>query len=101
MTHAHMHACCAHTYTQDICKNGKTPKLVVDGLSSTDLNQGHLGNCWFVAACSALALEKKLWEKVVPSWTDQVRGVGQEGKEGAGLEGKEGGWILSPLLVNE
>ena len=47
-------------------------KLVVDGLSSIVRNQECLGNCWLVAACSALALEKKLWERV--SWTDQVRG---------------------------
>lgn len=46
---------------------------MVEGLSSTDLNQGALGNCWFVAACSALALEKKLWEKVIPDWKDQVK----------------------------
>ena len=58
---------------QDICGNDSKPKLVVDGLSSTDLNQGQLGNCWFVAACAALALEKKLWEKVIPDWKNQVR----------------------------
>ena len=52
--------------------DGPGPKLVVDGLSSSDLNQGRLGNCWFVAACSALALEKKLWDKVVPDVKEQV-----------------------------
>ena len=44
----------------------------MDGLSSTDLNQGSIGNCWFVAACSALALNKSLWEKVVPNAREQV-----------------------------
>ena len=44
----------------------------MNGVSSTDLNQGSLGNCWFVAACSALALEQKLWDKVVPHWREQV-----------------------------
>ncbi len=71
MYHAHTHTH-THTHTQDICQ-GKTPKLVVDGLSSRDLNQGQLGNCWFVAACSALALEKKLWNKVIPDYKNQVR----------------------------
>ena len=52
--------------------DGPSPKLIVDGLSSSDLKQGALGNCWFVAACSALALEKKLWDKVVPDLKEQV-----------------------------
>ena len=52
--------------------DGPGPKLIVDGLSSSDLNQGALANCWFVAACSALALEKKLWDKVVPDLEEQV-----------------------------
>ena len=52
--------------------DGPGPKLIVDGLSSSDLNQGALGNCWFVAACSGLALEKKLWDKVVPDLEEQV-----------------------------
>ena len=45
----------------------------MEGLDPSDLNQGELGNCWFVAACSALALEKKLWDKVVPNVKEQVR----------------------------
>ena len=53
--------------------DGPAPKLIVDGLSSSDLNQGSLGNCWFVAACSALALERKLWDKVLPDTKEQVR----------------------------
>jgi calpain-5 len=43
----------------------------VKGLSASDLNQGTLGNCWFIAACSALALERRLWEKVVVNHTEQ------------------------------
>ena len=34
---------------QEICDN---PRLFVDGISHHDATQGHLGNCWFVAACS-------------------------------------------------
>ena len=52
--------------------DGPGPKLIIEGLSNSDLNQGALGNCWFVAACSALALEKKLWDKVVPDLEEQV-----------------------------
>ncbi|KAI3380734.1 hypothetical protein SNEBB_001556 [Seison nebaliae] len=52
----------------DICPN---PKLFVDGISQNDVYQGQLGNCWFVAACSVLATEKSIWNKVIPNWKDQ------------------------------
>ncbi|XP_059498557.1 calpain-5-like [Stegostoma tigrinum] len=47
------------------------PQLFVDGISSRDLHQGSLGNCWFVAACSCLATESSLWKKVIPDHADQ------------------------------
>ncbi|XP_041034860.1 calpain-5-like isoform X2 [Carcharodon carcharias] len=47
------------------------PQLFVDGISSRDLNQGSLGNCWFVAACSCLATEPSLWKKVIPDHKEQ------------------------------
>uniref|UniRef100_UPI00398EA47D calpain-5-like n=1 Tax=Pristiophorus japonicus TaxID=55135 RepID=UPI00398EA47D len=47
------------------------PRLFVDGISSRDLNQGSLGNCWFVAACSCLATERSLWTKVIPDHREQ------------------------------
>ncbi|XP_073497235.1 calpain-6 [Phyllobates terribilis] len=47
------------------------PHLFVDGISHQDLHQGKLGNCWFVAACSCLALRKTLWKKVIPEWNKQ------------------------------
>lgn len=46
---------------QEITEN---PHLFVEGISSHDLNQGEVGNCWFVAACSCLALKPDLWQKV-------------------------------------
>ncbi|KAM4546359.1 calpain-5-like [Fundulus diaphanus] len=47
------------------------PHLFVEGISSHDLNQGVVGNCWFVAACSCLALKPHLWHKVIPDWKEQ------------------------------
>ena len=45
-------------------------------MSSHDVTQGKLGNCWFVAACSSLALEPSLLEKVcIPLYNFQVRFV--------------------------
>lgn len=47
---------------QEICKD---PRLFVDGISTRDLHQGSLGNCWMVAAISCLASEPSLWKKVL------------------------------------
>ncbi|XP_065836926.1 calpain-5-like isoform X2 [Oscarella lobularis] len=52
----------------EICDN---PRLVVDGVEGNDLNQGEVGNCWFVAACASLAGERKLWNHVVPDVKQQ------------------------------
>ncbi|NWH98878.1 CAN5 protein, partial [Tichodroma muraria] len=53
---------------KDLCED---PHLLVDGMSSHDFNQGKLGNCWFVAACSCLALRKSLWQQVIPDCNEQ------------------------------
>ena len=56
-------------YLQEICDS---PKLVVDGVGPNDLNQGSLGNCWFIAACTSLSLDQKAWNRVVPDVNHQV-----------------------------
>ncbi|KAM4714625.1 calpain-5 [Anableps anableps] len=53
---------------REICKD---PRLFVDGISTRDLHQGSLGNCWMVAAISCLASESSLWKKVIPDHMDQ------------------------------
>ncbi|KAM6894436.1 calpain-5 [Lycodopsis pacificus] len=52
----------------EICKD---PRLFVDGISTRDLHQGSLGNCWMVAAISCLASEPSLWKKVIPDHAGQ------------------------------
>ena len=41
------------------------PQLFVEGAGAEDFHQGELGNCWFVAACSSIAKDPKLWKKVI------------------------------------
>ncbi|KGL73760.1 Calpain-5 [Tinamus guttatus] len=53
---------------KELCED---PRLFVNGISSHDLHQGILGNCWFVAACSCLALQETLWQKVIPDFKEQ------------------------------
>lgn len=53
---------------KDICED---PHLFVDGVSTQDLIQGELGNCWFVAACACLAINKRIWSRVIPDHKTQ------------------------------
>ncbi|XP_064603652.1 calpain-5-like [Liolophura sinensis] len=53
---------------KEICK---APKLIVEGVSCDDIREGELGNCWFVTACTTLAQEPKLLQKVLPGAKDQ------------------------------
>uniref|UniRef100_A0A667ZUP6 Calpain-5-like n=1 Tax=Myripristis murdjan TaxID=586833 RepID=A0A667ZUP6_9TELE len=53
---------------KELCKD---PRLFVDGISTRDLHQGSLGNCWMVAATSCLASEPSLWKKVIPDHMEQ------------------------------
>ena len=56
------------TKFQEICEY---PRLMVEGISHHDATQGHLGNCWFVAACSVLSGVPEMWSKVVPQAEEQ------------------------------
>ncbi|XP_033125122.1 calpain-5-like, partial [Anneissia japonica] len=52
----------------EICED---PKLLVEGADSGDVDQGALGNCWFVAASSSLALHQEIFDKVIPKISEQ------------------------------
>ncbi|KAH1181094.1 calpain-12-like [Mauremys mutica] len=48
---------------QEICRS---PKFIEEDMSRTDVMQGKLGNCWFLAAAASLTLEPRLMQRVVP-----------------------------------
>lgn len=50
---------------QDICKTA--PKFFTKGVSRTDIAQGRMLNCWFVAAVASLTDAKELFDAVCPS----------------------------------
>ncbi|XP_064645832.1 calpain-5-like [Lineus longissimus] len=70
----------------EICK---VPKFIVAGVTCDDLNQGDLGNCWFVSACAGLAKEPKMFQKVVPEskaqeWPPENKVPSGDGEEKTG-----------------
>lgn len=48
----------------EICAN---PKFIVDDVSRFDLDQGYLGNCWFIAAVSMVTQRPLIFEFLIPS----------------------------------
>ncbi|XP_062350916.1 calpain-3 isoform X3 [Cinclus cinclus] len=48
---------------REICEN---PRFIIGGANRTDICQGELGNCWFLAAIACLTLNKKLLSRVIP-----------------------------------
>ncbi|XP_069502416.1 calpain-11-like [Ambystoma mexicanum] len=52
---------------KDLIKN---PEFILESADTTDICQGELGNCWFLAAMSSLTLEPKLFSYVVPEKQD-------------------------------
>ncbi|KAK2158396.1 hypothetical protein LSH36_171g05014 [Paralvinella palmiformis] len=47
----------------EICKH---PKFVVEKATRFDLDQGALGDCWYIAAAATLATRPELFHRVVP-----------------------------------
>lgn len=45
----------------------ESPEFISDDISRTDMNQGNIGNCWFIAGVVGIMQSPQLLAKVVPS----------------------------------
>jgi len=48
------------------------PAFTIDGFSKSDIKQGRLGDCWFLAALSCVSSQPKLLEKVCVARDEEV-----------------------------
>jgi hypothetical protein len=50
----------------EIVKSPIAPLFIQDEANCDDLDQGQLGNCWFIAGCTAIVTIPTLFERIVP-----------------------------------
>ena len=43
----------------------RNPQFVVGGYQRCDMDQGYVGNCWFIAGCVGIMQSEKCFNKVV------------------------------------
>lgn len=44
----------------------QTPQLMVDGMTRDDIQQGSLGDCWYLSSCAAVSQQERFMSKIMP-----------------------------------
>ena len=58
-----MNSCCIFHSVQEMCQR---PRFNTDGGSQSDVEQGELGDAWFIGAVSSLTLTPRFLDRIVP-----------------------------------
>ncbi|RNA35603.1 putative calpain-9-like [Brachionus plicatilis] len=84
-------------------------KFIDKTANANDLNQGYLGNCWFIAGCAAITFMSEQFDNVVPkNQTYHGNSILPNGTRGVALSGKEnevtiqenGLWLAKTCWIN-
>ena len=57
-------------FIQEICQRQglrRGPQMFVGATNRFDINQGEIGNCWFLAALANLVENRRAFDRVVPA----------------------------------
>ncbi|KAK6189908.1 hypothetical protein SNE40_001878 [Patella caerulea] len=51
---------------QDLVLDGTEPEMMIDGVTRDDIQQGILGDCWFLSSCAAVSQQQRFMKTILP-----------------------------------
>ncbi|XP_067651433.1 calpain-A-like [Haliotis asinina] len=64
---------------KDLLSDGAVPEMMVDGVTKDDIQQGILGDCWFLSSCAAVSQQERFMKKIMPERNQPLDGDGYKG----------------------
>ncbi|XP_071111005.1 calpain-A-like [Haliotis cracherodii] len=64
---------------KDLLSDGAMPEMMVDGVTKDDIQQGILGDCWFLSSCAAVSQQERFMKKIMPERNQPLCGEEYKG----------------------